>query len=355
MRICTIVGARPQFIKASVVSAELERRGITEDIVHTGQHYDAEMSRVFFEQMEIPQPAVNLEVGSGTHARQTGEIMVRLEEYLLAAGPYDAVLVYGDTNSTLAAALVAAKLHFPLVHVEAGLRSFNRRMPEEINRISADRLSSLLLCPSETAVRNLEREGIMEGVHNTGDVMFDALLRFRPQALSLHPVGDLARVTPGEYYLATVHRAENTDRRDRLEAILRIFDSLDAPVVWPLHPRAAVRLREFGLSAGANVTAIRPCGYLPMLSLLDGARAVLTDSGGLQKEALWSRRRCITLRDETEWVETLEGGWNVIAGISLDVVSKAMSSEPASEPPAPYGDGRSSERVVQAVADAFSA
>ncbi len=350
-RVCTVVGARPQFIKASPVSAEFQRQGIVEDIVHTGQHYDEEMSRVFFDEMAIPEPVVNLGVGSGSHGRQTGEIMTRLEAFVAGAKPYNFVLVYGDTNSTLAAALVASKLHIPLAHVEAGLRSFNRRMPEEINRLVADRLSSLLLCPSESAVRNLDREGVSEGVVNTGDVMYDALLSFRPRAVSNYPVGDLAGLEKGDYYLATVHRAENTDDAARLRAVLEILQSLDRPVVWPLHPRTAQRFRTFDLSPGPNIRIIDPCGYQQMLSLLDGAHAVLTDSGGVQKEALWSGVPCVTLRGETEWVETLEGGWNVVAGLDADRVLQALSSRPKEPRPTPYGDGRAAVSVARAIAD----
>ena len=354
MRICTVVGARPQFIKASVVSAELARLGVAEDMVHTGQHYDDDMSRIFFEQMAIPVPVANLEIGSGSHARQTGGIMTRLEEYLLGQDPYDCVLVYGDTNSTLAAALVAAKLHVRLAHVESGLRSFNRDMPEEINRIVADRLSSMLYCPSETAVRNLSHEGITSGVVDTGDVMYDALRTFRATALSAYPAEAVGSFGVGQYYLATLHRAENTDRRDRLMAMLQIFDSVDLPVVWPLHPRTAARMAEYGISPGSNVNTIAPCGYLPMLSLIDGARAVLTDSGGIQKEALWSRTPCITLRDETEWVETLEGGWNVLAGAHIDVAREALESLPTTDPPEPYGDGRAAEKIARHLMTALS-
>ncbi len=348
-RICTVVGARPQFVKASVVSAALSEFGVYEDVVHTGQHYDVRLSEIFFEEMGIPEPIVNLGAGSGTHARQTGDIMVRLEEYLVNAKPYDALLVYGDTNSTLAAALVAAKLHVPIVHVEAGLRSFNRLMPEEINRIATDRLSSLLFCPSHNAVENLTNEGIIDGVVKTGDVMYDVLLRFRPMALANHPISDVIPFRKGEYYLATVHRAENTNDRERLAQILNVFDKVNRPVVWPVHPRAAVLMKQYGLAPGANILPIDPCGYLAMLSLLDGALAVLTDSGGLQKEALWSRTPCVTLRNETEWVETLEGGWNVLAGNDLSIVSEALATTPVTEPPSPYGDGKAAQYIAETV------
>ncbi len=346
MRICTVVGARPQFIKASVVSAELERCGVAEDLVHTGQHYDEDMSRVFFEEMDVPEPVANLGVGSGSHAFQTGEIMKGLEEYLLSDPRYACVLVYGDTNSTVGAALVASKLQIPLAHVEAGLRSFNRQMPEEVNRIVADRLSSMLYCPSETAVANLTAEGVLEGVVNTGDVMFDALQRFRTAATTVYPVESIASARTGEYYLVTLHRAENTDRRERLAAMLEIFQSLDRPVIWPVHPRTSVRMDEFGLAPDSHITTLAPCGYLPMLSLIEGARAVLTDSGGVQKEALWSRTPCITLRDETEWVETLDGNWNVLAGADRQRVFDALRSLPTGDPPQPYGGGDAAEKIV---------
>ena len=331
MRITTVVGARPQFVKAAVVSRALTEFGVEETIVHTGQHYDDAMSAVFFDELGIPEPAVNLDVGSASHAVQTGETMVRLEEYLAAHPSPDYVLVYGDTNSTIAGAIVASKMHMPLAHVEAGLRSFNRRMPEEINRIVTDRLSSLLFCPTATAVDHLKSEGITEGVHLTGDVMLDATRLFADVAARYYPLAEVTEFADGEYYVATIHRAENTDDEARLKGIFEGLGRIDEPVVVPLHPRTRERLR--GVQVPPNVHVKDPVGYLSMLSLVRHARAVLTDSGGLQKEALWLDVPCITLRDETEWVETTERGWNRIAGADPDRIAAAVADPP--RPPAP--------------------
>ncbi len=346
MRVVTIVGARPQFIKAAMVSRALRERGVEEEIVHTGQHYDASMSRVFFDELDIPEPSINLNAGSGSHAVQTGEIMVRLEAYLAAIERPDWVLVYGDTNSTLAGAVTAAKMNLRLAHVEAGLRSFNHRMPEEINRIITDRLSSLLLCPSRTAVENLEKEGIMDGVSITGDVMYDALLHYRERAKALYPLDALIPFRDGAYYLATVHRAETTDDPERMARLMTVFADLDRPVVWPVHPRTRRSIEELGLSLPGNVHPIEPVGYLPMLSLLGGAARVLTDSGGLQKEAYWMRRPCLTLRTETEWVETVEAGWNHMVDLDRDKIEAALEAPVPDEAPDVYGDGDAAERLV---------
>lgn len=343
MRIVTVTGARPQFVKAAVVSRELKTAGVDEVMVHTGQHYDEEMSAVFFEELGIPEPAINLDVGSGSHAVQTGDIMVRLEEFLMDGPDPDYVLVYGDTNSTIAGALVASKLHVPLAHVEAGLRSFNRRMPEEINRIVTDRLSSLLFCPTQTAVDHLGAEGISEGVYLTGDVMLDATLLFADVAARRYPLEDLAEFQPGSYFVATVHRAENTDDPERLQGIFEGLARVGAPVTMPLHPRTKARLN--GIAVPPNVHTTPPVGYLSMLSLVKNARGVLTDSGGLQKEAVWLGVPCITLRDETEWVETMERGWNTVVGADSDRIAAAASRTP--EPPAPeFAEPGAAKRIV---------
>ena len=331
MRITTVIGARPQFIKAAVVSRELNKAGVDEVLVHTGQHYDEEMSAVFFDELGIPKPAINLNVGSGSHAMQTGEIIVRLEEFLLDGPKPDYVLVYGDTNSTIAGALVASKLQMPLAHVEAGLRSFNRTMPEEINRVVTDRLSSLLFCPTQTAVDNLRDEGITDGVHLTGDVMLDATLLFADLAERHRPLRSIAPLEENAYYIATIHRAENTDDPDRLKRIFEGLGRVGAPVTVPLHPRTKGVLG--GITIPENVHITSPVGYLSMLSLVRYARGVFTDSGGLQKEAVWLGVPCVTLRDETEWVETTERGWNRVVGADPDRIAEAVSNPP--EPPAP--------------------
>lgn len=324
--VMSIVGARPQFVKAAVVSRALRRIGIRETLIHTGQHYDAGMSAVFFEEMGIPEPDVNLGVGSGSHAYQTGEIMVRLEEQLMSRPNPDCVLVFGDTNSTLAAAVTARKLHIPVAHVEAGLRSFNQRMPEELNRIVTDRLSDWLFCPTETACENLQNEGITNGIHLTGDVMLDATLHFADRARK--PAQDFP---DRSYVVATVHRAENTDDPKRLGGIMTALGALQVPVLFPAHPRTMERLKGFALPD--NIFLVQPLSYLEMLYVVKRALRVITDSGGLQKEALWLGTPCITLRDETEWIETLEGGWNVLAGADPDRITAAMRRDPGSPIP----------------------
>ncbi len=348
MRIVSITGARPQFVKAAVVSRALKEVGIDELMVHTGQHYDEEMSAIFFDELGIPEPAVNLDVGSASHAVQTGEIMIRLEEFLMARPDPDFVLVYGDTNSTIAGALVASKLHMPLAHVEAGLRSFNRSMPEEINRIVTDRLSSLLFCPTQTAVDHLGDEGITEGVHLTGDVMLDATLLFAELAQQHRPLAGVTDFDAGSYYVATIHRAENTDDRARLEGIFEGLRRIDAPVTVPLHPRTRERIN--GLQIPSNVHITPPVGYLSMLSLVSHARGVLTDSGGLQKEAIWLGVPCITLREETEWVETTAGGWNTVTGTDPDRIEAAVADPP--RPPAPtFSEPGAATRIAAILAE----
>ncbi len=310
MRITTILGARPQFIKAAPVSRVL-RRTHTERLVHTGQHYDPMMSQVFFDELAIPAPDLTLHVGSATHGAQTGRMLEAIEQDLLAHPP-DAVLVYGDTNSTLAGALAAAKLGIPLVHVEAGLRSFVSAMPEEINRVLTDRLSRLRCCPSPTACDHLAAEGIVDGVVMVGDVMLDALRDAEARVLTEpHRVAAWG-VDPGGYVLATVHRAANTDDPVRLRAILAALGQLSRPVLWPVHPRTRRVMQELQLTAPAQVRMVEPLGYLDLVAALRSATVVVTDSGGLQKEAYWMGVPCVTLRRETEWTETVRSGWNVL-------------------------------------------
>lgn len=348
MHILSIVGARPQFVKAAVVSRAFLDANIRESLVHTGQHYDREMSAVFFEELGIPEPSANLGVGSGSHAVQTGAMMVELERVLEEGPQPDWVLVYGDTNSTLAGAITAAKIHIPLAHVEAGLRSFNRRMPEEINRVVTDRLSTLLFCPTPTSVNNLRTEGITKGVHLTGDVMLDATRLFSEVAERRVPLSEATEHDEGGYYVATIHRAENTDDPARLRGLFEGLGRLDGPVVLPLHPRTRSRLDD--IAVPANVEIMDPVGYLAMLTLAGHARAVLTDSGGLQKEALWLGVPCITLRDETEWVETLERGWNQVVGADPDRIQEAAGRLP--EPPAPeFAVPGASRRIVDIFQD----
>ena len=325
--IVTVVGARPQFVKAAVVSRALAARGIAERLVHTGQHYDAAMSDVFFDELSMAPPAVNLDVGSGLHGAQTARTMERFEAWLVETGPVAGVVVYGDTNATLAAALVAAKLALPLAHVEAGLRSFVRHMPEEINRVVTDRLADLCFCPTGTAVAHLADEGIAgDGVVLTGDVMLEATRTFADEAATRAPLHRLTGHAPGAYVLATVHRAANTDDPARLAAILDGLGRLGRPVLLPLHPRTRARLGDVALAPTIDVR--EPASYLEMLTLTRNAHRVVTDSGGLQKEAFWLGVPCATLREETEWVETLDGGWNHLVGADADRLVAALALNP---------------------------
>ena len=346
MKIVSIVGARPQFIKASVLSRQLRLRH-TEILLHTGQHYDDAMSRVFFDELKIPWPDVNLDVGSGLHGVQTGTMLAGIEQFLLEEEP-DWVLVYGDTNSTLAGALAAAKLHIPVAHIEAGLRSFNRAMPEELNRILTDHLATLLFCPSQISADNLQREGIQDGVHIVGDVMADALL-FVAQKVDKHSnILERFQLSFSNYWLVTVHRAENTDNLQRLGAILDALAALPGPVIFPVHPRTRKYLEQLSYTPPAHIYFIEPVGYIDMVRLEQGARAILTDSGGIQKESYWLGVPCITLRDETEWVETVDSGWNTLAGADAERIIKATQNlrRPTAHPILYGGDGHAVERCL---------
>ncbi len=350
MKVLTVVGARPQFVKAWPTSAALRAAGVEEIVVHTGQHYDERMSGQFFTELGLAPPSVNLGVGSGAHGAQTGRMLELIERELEAAKP-DWLLVYGDTNSTLSGALAAAKLHIPVAHVEAGLRSFNRRMPEEINRVLTDHVSARLFCPSQKAADNLSREGISAGVHIVGDVMYDALLHFSAVAerqSAIHHTLGLAR---GNYHLATIHRAENTDDPERLRTLIATLAALDRPCVLPLHPRTRAFLeRTGGMPHSRTLHLLEPVGYLDMLALTRHAHVVFTDSGGLQKEAYWLGTRCITLREETEWVETLQHDWNQLAGTDPARIRAAFQRFPTGERAPHYGDGRAAEKIVRALA-----
>jgi UDP-N-acetylglucosamine 2-epimerase len=349
MKVLTVVGARPQFIKAAPVSRAL-RKNHSELLIHTGQHYDERMSEVFFEELGIPAPDANLGIAAGTHAEQTAQMLVPLEALMVQHRP-DIVMVYGDTNSTLAGGLAAAKLTIPVAHVEAGLRSFDRSMPEELNRVLVDHLATLLLCPTPTAVQNLAREGVASGVSLIGDVMLDTARLMAEQAEGSTYPADLG-LSPGGYYLATVHRAANSDDAGRLSAIVSAFGELDAPVVWPIHPRTVANLARFGLDAAVaaspRIIAVSPTSYSETNALLRNAKALLTDSGGMQKEAYFFGVPCLTLRDTTEWTETIELGWNRLVGFDADSIRLAAStiSRPTSRPPV-YGDGHAAQEVVR--------
>lgn len=352
MKVVTILGARPQFIKAAPVSRAL-RRAHTELLIHTGQHYDALMSDVFFHELGIPAPDITLHVGSAPHGAQTGRMLEGIETVLQREQP-DAVLVYGDTNSTLAGALAAAKLGIPIVHVEAGLRSFVRDMPEEINRILTDRLSTLCCCPSDSARLNLAAEGITAGVTVVGDVMLDALTdtaaRVAAEPSRLGALG----VEPSRYVLATVHRAANTDDLVRLRAIIDAFGAIGDLVLWPMHPRTRHVLARANFELPTNVRAVEPLGYLDLIAALQEARVAVTDSGGLQKEAYWLGIPCVTLRDETEWTETVASGWNVLADADGDrIVAAVRATKPRTSARDAYGEIGAAERVVSAMETAI--
>ncbi len=354
MRVATVLGARPQFIKAFPVSAALEQRGHVELLIHTGQHYDHAMSGTFFEELGIREPHVNLEVGSGAHGAQTGQMLARVEEVLTRESP-DWVLVYGDTNSTLAGALAACKLQIPLAHVEAGLRSYNRCMPEEHNRVLTDHCADLLFCPTETARRNLAREGIEAAALVVGDTMYDAVRRFAAVARASSRILDRLGLAPGNYVLATLHRAYNTDDRETLASFLSTLAEIAEPVVFPVHPRTRARLQQLDPATRESVHApglrlIDPLGYLDMLQLEQNARVILTDSGGVQKEAYFFGVPCITLRPETEWVETVTAGMNIVTGTDRTAVLSALAkSDWPREHPSLFGDGCAAARIVRAL------
>jgi len=346
MKIVSIVGARPQFIKAATVSRIFGANpDMHEILLHTGQHYDENMSDVFFRELGIPRPDYNLEAGSGSHAVQTGIMMKGIEEVLLTEKP-DFTLVYGDTNSTLAGALTAAKLHIPVAHVEAGLRSFNRAMPEEINRIVTDRISDLLFAPTKTAIENLLNEGLGNITCFTGDVMYDSVLYYKERILK-DPGKYKTKDVPEKYLLATIHRAENTDNPDNLRNIFLALSRLDHELVLPIHPRTR-KILQSSTALSENIHIIDPVGYLQMLKLTMDAAKILTDSGGLQKEAYFLGKQCITLRTETEWIETLHDQWNIITGSNPEMIEKAVESNLPSAPRQEgFGNGKSAEIILE--------
>lgn len=351
VKVLTVIGARPQFVKAAMVSKALARHpGVDEIIVHTGQHFDRNMSQLFFDELDIPRPNWNLGVGGGSHAQNTGRAMEGIERLILSERP-DWVMVYGDTDSTLAGALAAAKLCVPIAHVEAGLRSFNRSMPEEINRLLTDHVSEALFAPSQSAVANLGHEGVdPHKVHHVGDVMYDAVLHFtalaerRSDTLSLLGIGEKG------YVLATVHRKENVDDPERLRHILEGLGRARLPVVLPVHPRTRKRITEQGLTPPSNLRLIEPVGYLDMMLLQKHAAFVATDSGGLQKEAFFHGVPCAVLRDETEWTELLATGLTTLVGADPDRIGEALDGAPATASPAAiYGAGDAAERIAEVV------
>lgn len=356
IRIITIVGARPQFVKAAMLSRAISMRNkegmsFEEKLIHTGQHYDENMSRVFFHEMGILKPTWQLHCGNHTHGAMTGQMLMDIEKILIDNQP-DYVLVYGDTNSTLAGALAASKLHIPVVHVEAGLRSFNKAMPEEINRILTDHVSSILCCPTQTAVQNLHKENITKGVYHVGDIMYDAALLFGKEAEQRSTILQTLGVSPKEFLLCTVHRAENTDSQERLCQIAQAWTEIAASerIVIPLHPRTRIYLEKYNLLATLqqqlNILFTDPLGFLDMVMLERNARIILTDSGGIQKEAYFHKTPCITLREETEWTETIESGWNQLAGFHAKDIIKCLSTSNDRKEIQEYGDGNTAQKIL---------
>ena len=368
MKIVTIIGARPQFIKAAPFSRFLRNNylsKIEEVLVHTGQHYDTNMSDVFFSELEIPLPKYNLGIGSGEHGYQTGKMLMEIERVLLEEKS-DLVIVYGDTNSTIAGSLAASKIHIPVAHIEAGLRSFNMLMPEELNRIVCDHISNFCFCPTETAVENLKKEGIFDGknlktsngkpivVRNTGDIMFDAILYNKGLSEKKSVILSELDLKPKTYVLATVHRAENTDNVLRMKNIFDGFSKIPIDVILTLHPRTKKYIKEYNISIPHNVKIIDPVGYLDMIALQTNASVIMSDSGGVQKEAFFLRVPCITLRDETEWVETLKDGWNTLAQVDNDDIADIFRNVYGTDFKQRnqgnyFGDGESVSKIVSCI------
>jgi UDP-GlcNAc3NAcA epimerase len=358
-KVLTIVGARPQFVKAAVLSRLIRSADwsdkFTEVMLHTGQHYDQNMSEVFFEEMEIPKPDYNLNIGSGTHGKMTGQMLVGIEEVLLKEKP-DIVLVYGDTNSTLAGALAAGKLNIPIAHIEAGLRSFWKDMPEEQNRIITDHLARWLFCPTQTAVKNLKDEGMTEGVLNVGDIMLDASLYYRGKLKEensnrlLTIKGLTPEIINSGFILATIHRAENTEKPEKLENIVEALNMLDATIILPLHPRTKKILATNRFRLNDNIKVIDPVGFFKMLELETRCQCIITDSGGVQKEAYFMKKPCITLREQTEWVETVESGWNKLTGTDKQKIADAFAGIDTPEHhPEFYGNGTTGTAILKAL------
>lgn len=342
-KIMSIVGARPNFIKLAAVAPYLNNE-INHVILHTGQHYDNEMSNIFFDQLNIPKPKYNLKVGSSSHSKMTGEILIKGEKIIIKEKP-DMVLIYGDINSALAASLICAKLNIPVGHIESGMRSYDRRMPEEANRVLVDHISSLLFCPSEKAVSNLKKEGISKGVYLTGDTTYDIFLKMKTNELLLTKLGLLSQ----KYYFSTIHRQENTDNPKRLSNLLKVLDSLKMPVVIPIHPRTRNVLEKLDLKL-KNIKIIKPISMQDNITLQKYSKIVLTDSGGVQKEAYWLKVPCLTLRTTTEWPETTKMGWNKLVGQDFGKIPSLINSfkEPSNHPQI-YGDGMSGQKIAKII------
>lgn len=351
-RIVTIIGARPQFIKTPLISGEL-RKFAREILVHTGQHYDDNMSDIFFKELKIPKADYNLGVGSGNQGWQTGKMLEKIEEVLIKEKP-DLVIIYGDTNSTIAGALAAVKLHIPVAHVEAGMRSYNREMPEEINRVVSDHISTLLFAPTRSSAQILKKEGITSGIYNVGDVMYDIQLKCKMQNAKVKMTMQKFKIEPKKYLLATVHRQENTDVKENLENIFKAFREINEPIIYPIHPRSKKYLKEYKFNKWVQemtyLHLIEPVGFLEMIALEKNAKMILTDSGGVQKEAYLHRVPCITLRNETEWVETVQSGWNQLAGTDIQKIVRLAKNFPKPKNhPNFLGDGRAYKKIAQII------
>lgn len=357
IRIATVIGARPQFIKAAILSKQFRTRGIREILIHTGQHFDQNMSDVFFQELELPRPDIHLDINNDTNVAQTARVMMLLEEHLREIKP-DAILVYGDTNATLAGAMAGAQLGFPVIHVEAGLRSYDRRMPEEINRVVTDTLSSMLFCPTVTAVNNLKQEGRTEGVYHVGDIMYDAVLFYTEAAKQRSEILERLGLMDKSYVLATVHRNFNTDDPVRLKTILQAFQESEESIIIPLHPRTRKRIVEFGLEEklqSSNIIITEPLGYLDMLRLQSGAKVIVTDSGGVQKEAYFNGVPSVILRENTEWVELIEMGWGSLASMESEAIVQAIQcAETGRIDEPPFGNGDSGIKITERVMNYFS-
>lgn len=346
MKVVTVIGARPQFIKAAAVSTKLRDKH-DEIILHTGQHYDKNMSDIFFDELEIPRPDYNLNIGSNSHGYQTGMMLLKIEEILLKEKP-DLLLVYGDTNSTIAGALAASKLLIPVAHIEAGLRSFNMKMPEEQNRVLTDHISKYLFVPTDTALDNLKNEGITKEVYNTGDVMYDAIIHFGEIAKKKSTIIKRLGLNYGEYILATIHRAENTNDINRLKNIVEAMNESGESIVLPLHPRTKKFIRDYGLKFFDNINIIEPVGYLDMIELERNCKKIVTDSGGVQKEAFFLGKPCITIREETEWIETVKNGWNIIAGNDkIKIKGGIKGFNPTKQREKFFGNGDAAEKIIR--------
>jgi UDP-GlcNAc3NAcA epimerase len=353
MNVLSVVGARPQFVKLAMLSRAV-RKNNAEIIVHTGQHYDEKMSGTFFNDLNIPVPDYNLAIGSGSHGRQTGEMLIALEEVYLTEQP-DVIVTFGDTNTTLASAVAAGKMCIPIAHVEAGLRSYNRSMPEEINRVLTDHCSDILFAPTQTAMDNLDKEGLSDKAWLTGDIMYDALVYYSELAASKSGILNRLAITAGGYLLVTLHRPYNVDDTERLRSILDALGRSGAEVVFPVHPRTAERIRQAGIEPADNIKITAPTGYLDFLRLEKNAAKIITDSGGIQKEAYLQKVPCITVRPETEWLETVEAGWNVLTGFdSEQLVDRIMHFNPPEEHPAVFGSADSAEKMARILEEKFA-